>query len=144
MPWPSVNQRRGVPRGHPTASLSLLVQVGEMPGCPGASVCGVAASGIGCSARLRRLDAEDRRRVHLWIEANTLARALPAMLGAAQELGDAEKIDRAGPKSRQRQLDRCLMDGEGIEVDGDEDAVGAVLTDLAVEEHVIILRQVEA
>src|SRR5690242_16318609 len=54
MPWPSVNQSRGGPSGQPTASLSLLVQVGAMPGCPGASLRGVATSGIVSALRQLR------------------------------------------------------------------------------------------
>src|SRR5215472_8972563 len=40
MPKPSVNQMRDRPRLQPTMSLALLVQVGAMPGWPGASPCG--------------------------------------------------------------------------------------------------------
>src|SRR5579863_3277316 len=40
MPKPRVNQMRERPRLQPTMSLALLVQVGAMPGWPGASPCG--------------------------------------------------------------------------------------------------------
>src|SRR5690349_12711174 len=142
MPWPSVNQRRGGPKGQPTASLSLLVHVGGMPGWPGASVCGLAASGIG-SARLP-LDAENRRRIRLRIEANALTGAAPVMLRAAQELRHLEGLALANLQGGERQLDHRFARVEGIEIDGNEDAVGAIRADLAVEEHALVLGRIEA
>src|SRR6185437_11718037 len=40
MPKPSVNQTREGPSVHPTMSFALLVQVGAIPGCPGACPVG--------------------------------------------------------------------------------------------------------
>ncbi|MDP3186778.1 MAG: hypothetical protein Q8M58_16095, partial [Anaerolineales bacterium] len=44
---PKVNQRREGPRELPTASLELLVQVGGIPGLPGASAAGSGTKSAG-------------------------------------------------------------------------------------------------
>ena len=44
IPNPIANHNRAGPSEHPIASLALLVQVGAMPGRPGASPCSSSAS----------------------------------------------------------------------------------------------------
>src|ERR1700674_3969603 len=51
IPYPMVNQSRAGPSEQPTASLSLLVQVGGIPGAPGASKVRSGAQSAGSGSR---------------------------------------------------------------------------------------------
>src|SRR6185437_14483884 len=103
-------------------------------------VSGMSALGEGSGGG----DAEDRCRIGAGVEQDALARAPPAMLPTGEQFLGGEGFNLRETHFRQRELDDCLVRRERVEVDGDENAVSAVLADLAVEQHVGVVGEVEA
>src|SRR5579883_1012351 len=93
-----------------------------------------------CSA----LDAEDRGRVDMGMEAQALAGALPAVLHPGEQFHRREGFTLRDAHRRKREFDGRLARADGIERHGDEDPVGAILGHLAVEQHLSVIRRVEA
>src|SRR6516165_1652577 len=103
MPKPSVNHSRAMPSAHPTMSLARLVQVGGIPGAPGA--CSIIATGVSQTA------ADGG--------ATAVARAchLPHLRCAALALKGWTEPDRAalwsGPKGSDGDWRPCVRSPEG-------------------------------
>src|SRR5579863_10154428 len=94
MPKPRVNQMRERPRLQPTMSLALLVQVGAMPGWPGASPCGSGPrSAMAVSPRCPQREAANE--CVLVVAEPDMARQILEPVGVAAPEDDVFGLERS-------------------------------------------------
>src|SRR6185437_2804504 len=76
------------------------------------------------------------------VEAEVVVLAAPEAAGGAEQILDREAVTEAEVGAGN--LDGTVLDGEGIEVDADDEHVGKVAAEAGVEEHLGVVGAEEA